>query len=161
MLVRDRLFAAGSARLAALAARSVAARAAAAATAATAVVATRTLVAVLPRRRILGPLDQLLGLDEVAVLVLRDQLESDPAALLVHLLDDDVDHVAALHHVLDVADATRADVRDVQKAVGPLLQLDERAELRRLDDPAGVRVADLGLLRQGLDRRDRGVRLLG
>ena len=62
--------------------------------------------------------------------MLRDQLEADAAALLVDLLDDDVEHVAAVDHVLDVADAARADVRDVQQAVGALLQLDERAELR-------------------------------
>ena len=63
--------------------------------------------------------------------------------VLVDLLDDHVEHVAALDHVLDVADAARADVRDVQQAVGALLQLDERAEVGRLDDLAGVLVADL------------------
>ena len=56
------------------------------------------------------------------------------------------------------ADAARADVRDVEQSVGALLQLDEGAELRRLDDLAGVGVADLGLLRQGVDRGDRGRR---
>ena len=90
--------------------------------------------------------------------MLRDELEADPAALLVDLLDDHVEHVAAGDHVLDVGDATGADVRDVQQAVGALLQLDEGAELRRLDDLAGVRVPDLRLLRQRLDRGDRGVR---
>ena len=58
--------------------------------------------------------------------------------------------VAAADHVLDVRDPARADVRDVQQAVGALLQLDEGAELGRLDDLAGVRVADLGLLRHRL-----------
>ena len=45
----------------------------------------------LARRGVLRPLDQLLGRDEPAVLVLRDELEADPAALLVDLLDDDVE----------------------------------------------------------------------
>src|SRR5215218_2389800 len=66
-------------------------------------VATRGTVLLRTRRSVLGALDQLLGLDEVAVLVLGDQLEADPAALLVHLLDDDVEHVSAPDHVLDVA----------------------------------------------------------
>src|SRR5947207_2051966 len=133
--------------------------AAAAPTAAAAVAARRPLLP-LARRSILGPLDQLLRLNEVAVLVLGDQLEADPAAILVDLLDDDVEHVAAPDHVLDVADAARADVGDVQQAVGSLLQLDEGAELRGLDDLAGVRVADFGGLGQRLDRGDRGVGLL-
>ena len=112
-----------------------------------------------PRRGVLRPLDELLGSDDLAVLVLRDELEADAAARLVDLLHEHVQHVAAGHHVLDVTDPARADVRDVEQAVGALLQLDERAELGRLDDLAGVLVADLGLLREGLDRRDRGVRL--
>src|SRR5881392_2318077 len=103
------------------------------------------------RRRVLRPLDQLLRLDEPAVLMLRDELEADPAASLVDLLNDDVHDVAAAHHVLDVRDPARADVRDVQEPVSALLQLDEGAELRRLDDLAGERVADLRLLRQRLD----------
>ena len=94
-------------------------------------------------RSVLRPLDQLLGLDERAVLVLGHELEADPAALLVDLLHDHVEHVAAVDHVLDVADAAGADVGDVQQAVRALLQLDEGAELRRLDDLAGVRVPDL------------------
>src|SRR5947209_16718683 len=77
-------------------------------TAAATVVAARALLFRRPRRCVLRPLDQLLRLDEAVVLVLRDQLEADPAARLVHLLDDDVDDVAALHHVLDVADTARA-----------------------------------------------------
>ena len=36
--------------------------------------------------------------------MLRDELEPDPAALLVDLLHDHVEHVAARDHVLDVAD---------------------------------------------------------
>jgi len=43
--------------------------------------------------------------------VLGEELEADPAALLVDLLDDDVEHVATADHVLDVTDATRADGR--------------------------------------------------
>src|SRR5581483_3023308 len=140
----------------------VAARAArpASAAAAAAVVAARPVLLRGPRRSVLRPLDQLLRLDETAVLVLRDELEADPAPGLVDLLDDDVDDVAAAHHVLDVRDATGADVRDVEETVGPLLQLDEGAELRRLHDLARVGVAHLGLLRDRLDRGDRGRGLL-
>src|SRR5439155_17973622 len=103
----------------------------------------RALFLALPRRGVLRPLDQLLRLDERAVLVLCDQLEADPAPRLVDLLHEHVEHVAALDHVLDVADAARAHVRDVEQAVGALLQLDEGAELRRLDDLAGVGVPHL------------------
>src|SRR5437588_2299350 len=117
--------------------------------------AARALFLALPRRGVLRALDQLLGLDERPVLVLGDQLESDPAPCLVDLLDDDVEHVAARDHVLDVADTARSDVRDVEEAVGALLELDERAELGRLHDLAGVRVADLGLLRYRRHRLDR------
>src|SRR5204863_2671585 len=95
----------------------VAARAAvaAAATPASAVAAAPTLLALLTRRRVLRPLDQLLGRHDAAVLVLRDQLEADPAALLVDLLHEHVEDVATVDHVLDVADAARADVGDVQQ----------------------------------------------
>src|SRR5438477_6048070 len=133
---------------------------AAATPAAAAAVTARWPLLALARRRVLRPLDQLLRLDEVAVLVLGDQLEADPAAVLVDLLDEYVEHVAAPDHVLDVADAARADVGDVQQAVGSLLQLDEGAELRGLDDLAGVGVADLRGLRERLDRCDRRVGLL-
>src|SRR5437764_2129367 len=130
-----------------------------AATTPAAAVATRPLLLALAGRCVLGPLDQLLGADRRAVLVLLDQLEADPAARLVDLLDEHVEDVAALDHVLDVADAAGAHVRDVEQPVGPLLELDERAELRRLHDLAGVGVPHLRLLRQRLDRRDRGLRL--
>src|SRR5204862_4309639 len=103
----------------------VAARAATAATAtatSAAAVAARAVLLRRPRRGVLRPLDQLLRLNEAAVLVLRDELEADPAAGLVHLLHDDVDDVAAAHHVLDVRDPSRADVRDVQEPVGSLLE---------------------------------------
>src|SRR5205807_553229 len=76
-----------------------------------------------PRRSVLRPLDQLLGLDHVAVLVLGDELEADPATVLVDFLHEHVQHVAARDHVLDVADATWADVGDVQQPVRPLRQL--------------------------------------
>src|SRR5262245_1574323 len=136
-----------------------AAAAAVAPAAAAFAVAARSLLLRRPRRSILRPLDQLFRLNEAAVLVLGDQLETDPAAGLVDLLHDDVDDVPALHDVLDVADAARTDVRHVQQAVGALLELDERAQLRRLDDLAGVGVAHLRLLRQRLDGGDRGVGL--
>src|ERR687888_2329144 len=88
--------------------------------------AARALFLALPGRGVLRPLDQLLWLDERTVLVLGDQLQADPAARLVDLLHEHVEHVAALDHVLDVADAARADVRHVEQAVGALLELDER-----------------------------------
>src|SRR5204863_7992943 len=59
--------------------------AAATATAVLAVAPRRALLA-LAGRCVLGALDQLLRLDQVAVLVLGDQLEADPAPLLVDLL---------------------------------------------------------------------------
>src|SRR5207302_4167750 len=141
----------GAPRLAIQDLRSVAARAAvsvatAASAATTVAVAAGPLLALLARRRVLRPLDQLLGLDERPVLVLGDQLEPDPAALLVDLLDDHVQHVAAGHDVLDVRDAAGADVGDVEQSVGALLQLDEGSELRRLDDLARVGVPHLRVL---------------
>src|SRR5207253_1692405 len=126
---------------------------------AAAAVTTRPLLARLARRGILRPLDELLRRDEPAVLVLLDQLQADPATGLVDLLDEHVEDVAALDHVLDVADAPGADVRDVQQPVGALLQLDEGPELGRLHDLAGVGVPHLRLLRERLDRGDRGLRL--
>src|SRR5262245_26862146 len=93
------------------------ARAAAVASAARALLAGRT------RRRILCPLDQLLWSDESTVLVLGDELEPDPAALLVDFLDEHVQHVSSIHDVLDVGDTTGTDIRDVKQAVRALLQL--------------------------------------
>ena len=88
------------------------------------------------------------------------ELEADPAARLVDLLHDDVEHVAARDHVLDVADAAGPDVRDVEQAVGALLQLDERAELGRLHDLAlWYSSPTSGSFVSALDRRDRGVGL--
>ena len=57
--------------------------------------------------------------------MLGDELETNPAPSLVDLLDDDIDDIAAAHHVLDVRDPAGADVRDVEQAVGALLQLDD------------------------------------
>src|SRR3981189_2404603 len=72
--------------------------------AAIAALAARTLLRRGTRRCILRPLDELLRLDEVAVLVLRDKLEADTAPRLVDFLHDHVDDVAAGHDVLDVGD---------------------------------------------------------
>ena len=91
--------------------------------------------------------------------MLRDELQPDPATILVDLLHEHIHDVAAVHDVLNVSDAARPDVRDVQQAVRALLQLDERAEVGRLHDLAGVGVADLRGLRQGVDRGDRGLAL--
>src|SRR5215468_1778999 len=71
----------------------VAARAAPAAATSAATITARPVLFRRTRRGILRPLDQLLRLDEIAVLVLRDQLETDPPAGLVDLLDDHVDHI--------------------------------------------------------------------
>src|ERR1035437_581736 len=132
----------------------------ASAAAATNAITARALRGRRARRGVLRPLDELLRLDELAVLVLRDELEADPATRLVDLLHDDVDDVAAGHHILDVGNAARADVRDVKQAVGALLQLDERAELRRLHDLAGVGVPHLRRLGERANRRDGGFGLL-
>src|SRR5205807_10160303 len=118
-------------RVGSVAARAAVTAAAASTASAVAIAPRASVVALLARRRVLRPLDQLLGLDERPVLVLGHELEADPAALLVDLLHDDVEHVAAGDHVLDVADPARADVRDVEQPVGALLELDEGAELRR------------------------------
>src|SRR6476469_6483993 len=123
---------------------ALAARAAAAAPPATAVaVAARALLAGLARRGVLRPLDELLRGDQRAVLVLLHQLQADAAAGLVDLLHEHVEDVAALDDVLDVVDAAGADVRHVQQPVRAFLQLDERAEVGRLDDLARVGIADL------------------
>src|SRR6266566_1912009 len=114
-----------------------------AASAATVTAAARPLLFGRSRRGVLGALDQLFRLDERAVLVLGDELQADQAAVLVALLDDHVHDVAAGHHVRDVTDPAGADVGDVKQAVGAFRQLDESAELGRLDDLAGIRVADL------------------
>src|SRR5439155_25641484 len=79
---------------------AVAARASTA-PASTTVVAARAVLARRPRRGVLRPLDQLLRRDEAPVLVLLHELQPDPSARLVDLLDDDVDDVAPLEHVLD------------------------------------------------------------
>ncbi len=92
--------------------------------------------------------------------MLLHELQPDPAACLVDLLHEHVEHVAALDHVLDVVDAAGADVRDVQQPVGALLELDEGAEVGRLDDLAGELVADLGILGERGDRGDRRVAVL-
>src|SRR6185436_8953360 len=135
---------------------TAAAATAAAATTTASAVARRAVLARLTRRSVLRTLDQLFGTDRVAVLVLLDQLEADPAASLVDLLHAHVEDVAAIDDVLDVTDTARPDVRDVEQAVRTLLELDERAELRRLDDLRIEKlVSDLGLLRQGFDGCDR------
>src|SRR5271169_135702 len=75
------------------------------------------------------------------------EAQPDAAALAVDLDDTHVDLIALVEHVLDALHAlTRGDVRDVQQPVGALGELDEGAEGRRLDDLAGVLVADLDLL---------------
>ena len=120
-------------------------------------IATRALLARSRGGRFLCALDQLLGRDDVPFSCSRE-LEADPAALLVDLLHHDVEHVAAADHVLDVTHAARADVRDVQQPVRALLQLDERAELRRLTTLPVYSSPTSGSW-SGPDRRDRGVAL--
>src|SRR5437763_8138915 len=88
------------------------------------------------------------------------QPEADPAALLVDLDHAHVDLVAAVQHVLNrLGPLAGRDVRDVQQAVGALRELDERAERGRLDDLAGVLVADLDLLGHLADALDQRVAL--
>src|SRR5438309_7273928 len=146
-------------RTGALAALAVAPAATAAATS-FAVATPRTFLRTLARRCVLRPLDQLLRRHSAAVLVLLEQLQADAPASLVDLLHEHVEDVAAVDHVLDVSDPARAHVRDVQQAVGALLELYERAELRRLDDLGVLElVTHLGLLRERLDRLDRRLRL--
>src|SRR3954447_2554479 len=129
------------------------------ATAAGTVAPWAAVLAGLARRGVLRPLDELLGADQVLALVLLHELEPDPSACLVDLLDDHVENVAAGDHVFDVVDAPGADVRDVEQAVGALLQLDERTEVGGLDDPSCVGVSDLRLLGEVADRLDGGVAL--
>src|SRR4051794_35946853 len=94
--------------LAALAVPSTAAATAAAATTTAPIaVAGRAVLARVTRRSVFRPLDQLFGADGVAVLVLLDQLEANPAAGLVDLLHEHVEDVAAIDDVLDVADTAR------------------------------------------------------
>ncbi len=121
-----------------------------------------------PIVRALGPvgrlflrlLDKRFGHYQAAVIVLGHEFEPDPAALLVHLLHEHVDNVATVEHILDPVDPSRPDIGDVEQAVGPLLQLDEGAELGQLDDAPGVLVTDLRVFGHGADGRDRsfGVR---
>src|SRR3954468_12637920 len=75
------------------------------------------------------------------------EAQADTAALAVDLDHADRHLVALVEHLLDRRRAlARGDVRDVQQAVGALGELDEGAERGRLDDLAGVLVADLDLL---------------
>ena len=80
-------------------------------------------------------------------------VEADAVARLVDLDDLDGHRVAALDDVLDRLDALAllAEPRDVEQAVGALLELDEGAEVGGLDDRAGEHVADLDLLGHRLD----------
>src|SRR5688500_18987158 len=78
----------------------------------TAAVAAWRALRALARRCVLRPLDQLLRLDERPVLVLGDELQANAATLLVDLLHDHVQDVAPVDHVLDVADASGAHVRN-------------------------------------------------
>src|SRR5918992_6146846 len=71
------------------------------AVAAAAAIPAGPLLALLARRSVLRPLDELLGHDEPAVLVLRDELETDAAPVLVDLLHEHVEDVATRDHVLD------------------------------------------------------------
>ena len=53
--------------------------------------------------------------------MLRDELQPDPATVLVDLLDEDVDDVAAIHDVLDVSDAAAVAAAHAQlRAMGPI-----------------------------------------
>ena len=72
-------------------------------------------------------------------------------ALLVDLEDLDADLVADVEHVLDLVDASLGDAGDVEQAVLAGKQLDEGAEGLDAHDAAGVLLAGLGNLDDGLD----------
>src|SRR6266516_6118357 len=76
--------------------------------------ATRPLLALLARGCVLRPLDELFRHDQAAVLVFRHELKADPATVLVHLLDEHVEHIASCDHVLDVSNSAGPNVRDVE-----------------------------------------------
>src|SRR5664280_288981 len=88
--------------------------------------------------------------DYVARLVFRrrlDRPQTDPIARLVDLDDLDRDRVAATHDVVDLVDPlAAAELGDVDQSVDALLELDEGAEVGRLDHLAGDDVADLDVL---------------
>ena len=75
--------------------------------------------------------------------MLGDELQADPAAVLSTSWT--ITSSTSPREITSSMWATRrADVGDVQQAVGALLQLDEGAELGRLDDAAGVGVPTSG-----------------
>src|SRR3954454_8249795 len=140
---------AGAARVAVAPRAAVAIAVAAAAPARAAVAARAAAVAVAPRAAaVAAGADRgqlLLGLaGDVRVV---GEAQADAATLAVDLDHADGHLVALVEHLLDRRRAlARGDVRDVQQAVGALRELDERPERGRLDDLAGVLVADLDLL---------------
>src|SRR5947207_6857773 len=87
--------------------------------------------------------------------------QADAPALLVELHDTHCQLIALLDDVLDRLRAlARLQVRDVDEAVRPLCELDERAEGRRLHDLACVDLPELDVLGHLADRLDGGVALL-
>ena len=87
---------------------------------------------------------------------LVDAIEAD-LALLVDLKDADLDLVADVEDILDLVDAALGNARDVEQAVLAGQQLNEGAEGLDADDAAGVLLAHLGNLDDGLDALGGGV----
>src|SRR5829696_5973939 len=108
----------------------------------------------------IAPLAAMVSTAAVAAPRVAGEAQADAAALLVDLDDPHRELVAPAQHLLDRLGAPAGrDVRDVQEAIGPLGELDERAERRGLDDLAGVLVADLDLLGHLADAVDERVAL--
>ena len=81
-------------------------------------------------------------------------------ALLVDLLDDDLDLLTEGEHVFDVVDPLAlAELGDVHETVATGEDVDERTELGDVDDPAHVGRADVGLRRVD-DRQDASLGFL-
>src|SRR5437588_760912 len=67
-------------------------------------------------------------------------------AARVDVVHPDLELVAQVDHVLDPVDAApAAELGDVDEAVTPREDVDERAELGHVHHPAGVGLTDLGL----------------
>src|SRR6185312_7776611 len=102
----------------------------------------------------------LLG-DVGAGLLIDDLHRQLDLAAIVEAEDLHLDLVAEIHHVRDLGDAARRQLRDVHEPVAAAEEVHEGAEIDHLHDLAGVDHADLGLGDDALDPVDRGLALLG
>src|SRR5262249_41814504 len=78
-------------------------------------------------------------------------------ALAIHADDLHHHHVAHVQHVLGARHAMMIDLRDVEQAVPPRHDLDERAEGHDAAHPALIYVADLRVLGDVLDQLERAL----